>query len=92
MTPNPMQRLIETASALGAARLAESLGLTAGELSQRQALRTYGKWFADAVKAGRIQPARIEDDPPRGQDGRGKACDDDRRRDDVDEGSAFHGL
>lgn len=61
MTQNPMQRLIETASALGAARLAESLGLTAGELSQRQALRTYGKWFADAVKAGRIQPARIED-------------------------------
>jgi len=58
---NNLQRLVETASALGAARLAESLGLTAGEISQRQALRTYGAWFAEAVKAGRIRPVRIED-------------------------------
>lgn len=61
MYPASMHRLIETASALGAARTIEALGLSAGELSQRQAVKTYGKWFADAVRQGRIAPARIED-------------------------------
>lgn len=41
-----LHRLVESASALGAARLAESLGITPGEISQRQALKT-----ADAAQA-----------------------------------------
>jgi hypothetical protein len=55
-----LHRLVESASALGAARLAESLGITPGEISQRQALKTYGSWFALALRDQRIQPARIE--------------------------------
>ena len=43
------------------AQVLESLGLTAGEMSQRQARKTYGKWFDVAVAQGRIRPARIED-------------------------------
>lgn len=38
----------------------ETLGITAGEISQRKARDTYGKWFTDAEKAGRIRPARID--------------------------------
>lgn len=38
----------------------ESLGMTSGEISQRQARKTYGKWFITAVQQGRIRPARIE--------------------------------
>lgn len=35
------------------------LGLTSGELSERQARKTYGKPFTDAVAAGRIKPVRV---------------------------------
>ena len=56
-----IDRIVEEAAALGAARLAETLGLTAGEISQRKARDTYGKWFTDAERAGRIRPARIDE-------------------------------
>lgn len=56
-----LERIVESAAALGAAHLAETLGLTAGEISQRQARKTYGKWFTDAEKAGRIRPSRVDD-------------------------------
>lgn len=39
-------------------RTLQELGLTTGEISQRQAERTYGNWFKNAVKAGRLHPAR----------------------------------
>lgn len=55
-----LERIVESAAALGAAHLAETLGLTAGEISQRQARRTYGKWFTDAERTGRIHPSRID--------------------------------
>ena len=45
---------------LGATLALERLGLTAGELSQRQARKVYGKWFDTAVKQGRIQPSHTE--------------------------------
>jgi hypothetical protein len=35
------------------------LGLTSGEITERQAKRTYGKPFTDAVAAGKIKPVRI---------------------------------
>lgn len=58
-----LQRLIETSIELGTARTLEVLGVSAGEISQRKARDTYGKWFSDADKAGRIQPARIDNGP-----------------------------
>lgn len=56
-----ISRLVESATALGAASVLEQLGITAGELSQRQALKTYGKWLATAINLGRIHPSRVED-------------------------------
>ena len=58
---NTIARLVESATALGAASVLETLGLTAGEISQRQALKTYGSWFALALRDRRITPARVED-------------------------------
>lgn len=55
-----LERIVESAAALGAAHLAETLGLTAGEISQRQARKRYGKWFTDAERAGRITPCRVD--------------------------------
>lgn len=55
-----LEQIVESAAALGAAHLAETLGLTAGEISQRKAMNTYGKWFADAERDGRIRPVRID--------------------------------
>lgn len=53
--------VIDNAAALGAASVLEQLGLTSGEISQRQALKTYGSWFALALRDQRIRPVRIED-------------------------------
>lgn len=55
-----LEKLVESAAAYGAAMVLETLGLTAGEISQRKARDTYGKWFTDAEKAGRIRPARVD--------------------------------
>ena len=55
-----LERIVEAASAMGAARILETLGITAGEISQRQARKTYGKWFTDAERAGRIRPSRVD--------------------------------
>lgn len=55
-----LRRLITTCTELGAARLAENLGLTAGEMSQRRATEVYGKWFVDAYRDGRIHPVRVD--------------------------------
>lgn len=55
-----LERIITTSSELGAARAMEALGLTSGELSQRQALKTYGKWFQEALAANRLRPVRVE--------------------------------
>lgn len=56
-----LDAIVKEAAALGAAQLAESLGLAAGEISQRKARSIYGKWFCDAERDGRITPARIDD-------------------------------
>lgn len=55
-----LENLVQSAAAMGAAQVLETLGLTAGEISQRQARRTYGKWFTDAERAGRIRPSRVD--------------------------------
>lgn len=58
---NDLQLLVASAAQQGAAAALAALGLTSGEVSQRQAVKTYGKWLADAIKEGRINPVRIED-------------------------------
>ena len=55
-----LERLVQSAAAMGAAQVLETLGLTAGEISQRKARTTYGKWFTDAENAGRIRPSRVD--------------------------------
>lgn len=54
------ENIIKSACELGAAQTIEALGLSAGELSYTKALKTYGKWFKDAVAEGRIRPCRVE--------------------------------
>ena len=55
-----LEQLVQSAAAMGAAQVLETLGITAGEISQRKARDTYGKWFTEAEKAGRIRPARVD--------------------------------
>lgn len=55
-----LERLIKTCVELGTAQTLETLGVTSGEISQRKAIATYHKWFADADKAGRIKPVRVD--------------------------------
>ena len=56
-----LEHIISTSAAIGAARAMEALGLSSGEISQRQALKIYGKWFQDALAAHRLNPVRVED-------------------------------
>lgn len=55
-----LEELVKSAAATGAAMVLETLGITAGEISQRKARDTYGKWFTDAERAGKIRPARVD--------------------------------
>jgi hypothetical protein len=56
-----LKTVIDNAAAMGAASVLETLGLTSGEISQRRARDTYGKWFLDATARGRLRPCRVED-------------------------------
>ena len=52
-------RMIQSWIAVGAAEGLRMAGVTAGEISERQARKTYGKWFVEAVAAGKIRPIRM---------------------------------
>lgn len=54
------QEIITTIAEEAVVRALTALGLTSGELSQRRAVALYGKWFTDAVIAGKIVPCRID--------------------------------
>ena len=41
------------------AEVLRQMGVSSGEISERQARKIYGKPFVDAVAAGRIRPVRI---------------------------------
>lgn len=56
-----LERLVQTCVELGAAKTLEVLGVSSGEISQRKARDTYGKWFVDADRAGRVRPCRVDD-------------------------------
>ena len=54
-----LEKLIETCIELGSARAIETLGVSSGEISGTRAKAVYGKYFKDAVKAGRIRPVLV---------------------------------
>ena len=55
----PLEVLIDTCVRLGTAETLRELGIHAGEISQREALRTYGTYFRALVADGRIKPVRL---------------------------------
>ena len=55
-----LKAIVKEATALGVAQALETLGVSAGEISQRKALKTYGNWFADAERSGRLRPSRVD--------------------------------
>lgn len=56
-----LQSLMKTCIAIGTAETLVTLGVSSGEISQRKALKVYGKLFSSYVNAGRIRPSRIEE-------------------------------
>ena len=61
MNPQNLERLIATAAQLGATIALQSCGHISGEISEREAFRTYGSWLRRAVEQGRIAPHRSGD-------------------------------
>lgn len=61
MTRINLQSLIQDCISLGTASTLEQLGIHSGEVSMRQAKKTYGKWFLDCIARERIFPCRVED-------------------------------
>lgn len=55
-----LQSLIQDCISLGTASTLEQLGIHSGEVSMRQAKKTYGKWFLDCIARDRILPCRVE--------------------------------
>lgn len=51
--------VIATSESKGAVDALVALGLTPGEISQREANRIYKTWFRDAVRDRRILPVRV---------------------------------
>lgn len=58
MNPQNLDKLIATAAELGATIALQRVGQISGEISEREARRTYGMWFKRAVDEGRIQAHR----------------------------------
>ena len=54
-----IQRIISASMEAGATAALIKAGLTNPLISQRQAEKTYGKWFSEAVKAGRQHPCKV---------------------------------
>ena len=54
-----LEQLISTCIELGATKAMINLGVTAGEVSQRQAEKIYGSWFKMASSSNRIHPVRV---------------------------------
>ena len=54
-----IQRIISASVEAGATAALIKAGLANPLTTQRQAEKTFGKWFSSAVKAGRIQPCKV---------------------------------
>lgn len=44
---------------IGCVQTMRSLGVSSGELSERQAIKTYGKWLVEAINRNDILPCRV---------------------------------
>lgn len=58
-----IERVIELAIRkgveIGCAQTMKNLGVTSGELSERQAVKVYGTWFKWAVANNKVHPSRV---------------------------------
>lgn len=63
MNADNLDRIIATAAELGATIALQRVGHISGEISEREARRTYGMWFKRAVDEGRIQAHRTGNGP-----------------------------
>ena len=50
-----LQRLLDETALLAAKRALKEVGLTKDDISYREAIRRYGKWFKDHYEAGRLK-------------------------------------
>lgn len=57
-----IESIIAHSVALGEALALKTYGIVSGEKTYRQALAVYGRWFSEAVKAGRLAPVRVTTD------------------------------
>lgn len=55
---NYTRDILQDVARLGALSALESLGISAGEISQRKARKVYGKWFKEMEEAHKILPVR----------------------------------
>lgn len=53
-----IQVAINNGIRIGCTETMKALGVTSGELSERQATKVYGTFFTEAVRTGGITPAR----------------------------------
>lgn len=44
---------------IGCAQTMQELGVTSGELSERQVVKTYGRWIKEAIQNGKVSPCRV---------------------------------
>ena len=54
MSTNDLQRLLDETAVLAAKKALSEVGLMKDEISYREAVRRYGKWFTDHYTAGRL--------------------------------------
>ncbi len=53
------RQTIKTIAEAAAVSVLTTLGMSSGEISYNRGKAVYGKWFTDAVAAGKLKPVRI---------------------------------
>lgn len=56
---NVISLAIRNGIEIGCVQTMRSLGVTSGEMSERQAVKTYGKWLIEAIRNNDITPCRV---------------------------------
>ena len=55
MSTLDLQRLLDETAVLAAKRVLKEVGLTRDDISYREAVRRYGKWFKDRIEEGHLK-------------------------------------
>lgn len=58
LSTSDLQRLLDETARIAVKRALNEVGLTRDDISYREAVRRYGKWFTDHYSAGRIKGER----------------------------------